>query len=276
SGGGPASGGDAAESTPVAPASHRTRGEYVAWLRRCLRVRTLAAGIVIAAAVATVVVWRGRATPRVPAAAHPACVSGPTTPGIDVSYFQQVIDWRRVYRAGIRFAFIRVSDGADNRDPMFSINWAEARHAGVARGAYQYFRPDQSALAQADLLIGAMRGRDGGADLPPVLDLEVTGGLPIDTVVQRARAWIDRVRSQLGVEPIVYTGGELWRTADASPLAHQPLWLAHYTTTCPIVPAAWPRWTFWQHTDHGAVPGIEGSVDLDVFAGTLGELRALR
>jgi len=38
----------------------------------------------------------------------------------------------------------------------------------------------------------------------------------------------------------------------------------------------WTRWTFWQHTDRGAVPGIEGPVDLDLFAGTLGELHAAR
>jgi lysozyme len=227
---------------------------------------TLAAGMIVAGGVHR---WRRHA-----ATAHPECVTGPTTPGIDVSYFQQTIDWRRVYRAGIRFAFIRVSDGADNRDPMFALNWLEARRAGVARGAYQYFRPDQSAVAQADLMISAVR--DGGADLPPVLDLEITAGLPIATVVERARAWLDRVRGQLGVEPIVYTGGDLWRTGGADPLTRQPLWLAHYTTACPIVPAAWARWTFWQHTDHGAVPGIEGSVDLDLFAGTPGELPALR
>src|SRR4029079_15276414 len=43
------------------------------------------------------------------------CPAGPTTPGIDVSYHQDAIDWPRVRRAGIHFAFIRVSDGATAR-----------------------------------------------------------------------------------------------------------------------------------------------------------------
>jgi len=88
--------------------------------------------------------------------------------------------------------------------------------------------------------------------------------------------WVDRVRAGLGVEPIVYTGGDLWRNGGAELLASQPLWVAHYTQGCPMLPSPWTRWTFWQHTDRGAVPGIDGAVDLDQFAGTLGELHAER
>jgi lysozyme len=203
------------------------------------------------------------------------CQIGPTTPGIDVSYYQETIDWPRVRRAGIRFAFIRLSDGAQLRDARFATNWAEARRAGLVRGAYQFFRPDQSALAQADLMIAAMHDR-GPTDLPPVIDIEADGGLDPSVVAERAQAWIDRVREQLGVEPIVYTGVDLWRNGGAETLSPQPLWIAHYTQGCPTLPPPWSRWTFWQHTDRGAVPGIDGAVDLDQFAGTLGELHATR
>ena len=205
----------------------------------------------------------------------PRCQIGLTTPGIDVSYHQETIDWPRVRRAGIRFAFIRVSDGALQRDPRFATNWAEAKRAGVVRGAYQFFRPDQSVNAQADLMIAAMAAR-ADTDLPPVIDIEVDGGLDASTVAERAQAWIERVRQRLGIEPIVYTGSDLWRNGGAEALGPQALWLAHYTQGCPTVPPPWTRWTFWQHTDRGAVPGIEGSVDLDLFAGTLGELHANR
>lgn len=205
----------------------------------------------------------------------PSCHVEPITPGIDVSYYQRTIDWPRVQRAGIRFAFIRVSDGATIRDPMFATNWTQARRAGVVRGAYQYFRPDQSIAAQADLMIAAMHDRTPD-DLPPVLDIEIDAGLAATVVADRARRWIDRVRDKLGVEPIVYTGNDLWRHGGAAALATQPLWVAHYTSACPTVPAPWTRWSFWQHTDRGAVPGIEGPVDLDLFAGTVDDLRAAR
>jgi lysozyme len=39
------------------------------------------------------------------------------------------------------------------------------------------------------------------------------------------------------------------------------------------VPPPWTRWTFWQFTEDGRVDGIDGAVDLDVFAGPLDELR---
>ncbi|HEY0478796.1 MAG TPA: GH25 family lysozyme [Kofleriaceae bacterium] len=239
------------------------------------RTILVVAGVALAAAALTAaaLVLRSRGHRGKPERAD--CHVGPTTPGIDVSYYQEAIDWPRVRRAGIRFAFIRLSDGAALRDPRFAANWAEAGRAGVLRGAYLFFRPDQSVEAQADVMIAALRGRDRG-DLPPVLDVEVDGSLAASELAARARAWIDRVRAGLRVEPIVYTGGDLWRNGGADALAAQPLWIAHYTQGCPALPAPWAHWTFWQHTDRGAVPGIDGAVDLDLFAGSLGELDAAR
>lgn len=231
------------------------------------------AGLALGCATAAILLLRGRHHREPPL--RTGCQAGVTTPGIDVSYYQEAIDWPRVRRAGIRFAFIRLSDGVTVRDARFLTNWVEAKRAGVTRGAYQFFRPDQSVAAQADLMIAAMLGRDRD-DLPPALDVEVDGGLPPAVVAARARAWVDRVRDVLDVEPIVYTGGDLWRGGGAGKLGDQPLWIAHYTQGCPTIPSAWPRWTFWQHTDHGAVPGIEGPVDLDLFAGLPDELPSAR
>lgn len=204
----------------------------------------------------------------------PDCQTGPTVSGIDVSYYQDDIAWKRVRRSGIRFAFIRASDGLDHPDESFVKNWRGAKAAGVLRGAYQYFRPDQDATAQADALIVAL-AKDRG-ELPPVIDVETDGGKAAPELVAAVQAWIARVRDKLGVEPIVYTGPEFWREkAKGADITSQTLWVAHYTRNCPTVPSPWSRWTFWQYTDNGRVPGIEGAVDLDVFAGTPEDLQAL-
>jgi lysozyme len=201
----------------------------------------------------------------------PECRQGPTTSGIDVSYYQEAINWKRVRHAGVLFAFIRVSDGTSVSDPLFAKNWAGAQRVGVMRGAYQYFRPEESATAQADLMIAALKPDRG--ELPPVIDVEADGGKSPAQIAQRVKAWVDRVRTKLGVEPIIYTGPEFWRDrVGGADLTTQPLWLAHYTNVCPTVPSPWTAWTFWQHTDRGTVPGIEGPVDLDVFAGTFADL----
>ena len=242
------------------------------------RKRSKRTGVVVAALVVAFTgyivmraVQHGGPAPRAKPT-PPACKLGPTTAGIDVSYYQGDISWPRVRRAGVRFAFIRVSDGSTIEDTKFAANWSGAKQAGILRGAYQFFRPEEDPIAQANLLVAALRVR-GAGELPPVIDIEVTGGLPLAAVVANARLWIEHVRSQLGVEPIVYTNYGMFRWGGAEPLAGQLLWLAHYTESCPSIPPPWRQWTFWQYTENGRVDGIDGAVDLDVFAGPPEELR---
>lgn len=232
--------------------------------RRWWPVVAFAGGMLLPLAFVVWSLWRSE---REPAPPVPRCdKQGPTTRGIDVSYYQETIDWPRVRRAGIMFAFVRVSDGTTVEDTQFRINWTAARQAGVLRGAYQHFRPDEDTGEQVDLLVEALRVDPG--ELPPVIDVEVDGGRSPRQVAERVATWVERVRRELGVEPIIYTGPEFWRDrVGGADMTSQPLWLAHYTDDCPQVPREWTRWTFWQHSDNGRVRGIGGPVDLDVFAG---------
>jgi lysozyme len=203
--------------------------------------------------------------------AAPECRQGPTVSGIDVSYYQETINWKQVRRAGVVFAFVRVSDGSTFPDPLFAANWAAAARVGVMRGSYQYFRPEEDPITQADLVVAALQTDRG--ELPPVLDVENDGGRSAAQIARGIELWIDRVRDKLHVEPIIYTGPDFWRTkVGGADFRDRPLWLAHYTRSCPTIPAPWTAYTFWQHTDSGKVPGIYGPVDLDVFAGTFAEL----
>jgi lysozyme len=191
------------------------------------------------------------------------CDIGPTVLGIDVSYYQGDIVWPRVKKAGIAFAFIRAYDGTDIFDTQFIANWSGAKKAGIERGVYQFFRPELSPIDQADAVIKVLRTY-GMGELPPVIDIETTGGLPLPQVSERAKIWIDRVRTELKVEPLVYTNPGMWRLRPATEIASQRLWLAHYTTSCPELARPWTRWMYWQYTDNGRVPGITGPVDLDL------------
>jgi lysozyme len=204
------------------------------------------------------------------------CASGATTFGIDVSYYEGTINWPAVKAGGVEFAFIRVSDGNGFHDPKFASYWAASKAAGVLRGPYQFFRPNQDVNAQADFLVSSIGGSYTPGDLPPVIDVEATGGLSPSTVGARVRQWVDRVKSKLGVDPIVYTGKYFWRDEAGGSLtfANNPLWIAQYTSLCPDLPAPWPKWTFWQNSETGSVAGISGHVDLDKFNGTKADLLA--
>jgi GH25 family lysozyme M1 (1,4-beta-N-acetylmuramidase) len=204
------------------------------------------------------------------------CAAGTTTAGIDVSYYQGTINWTAVKNAGIEFAFVRVSDGDVFHDPKFDAYWAGAKAAGLVRGAYQFFRPNQSITAQADMMIAAV-GTLGPGDLPPVIDVEATGGLGPSSVAAKVRQWVDRVKAGTGVDPVVYTGKYFWRDQVGGPstFVGNPLWIAQYTSLCPDLPLPWTTWAFWQYSESGHVAGIAGAVDLDRFNGSVDELRAL-
>ena len=205
------------------------------------------------------------------------CGSGPTVKGIDVSYYQPNIDWTKVRADNVRYAFIRVSDGLGTVDTKFEQHWAGSRAAGILHGAYQYFRPTQDPIAQANLLLSKI-GTPQPDDLPPVIDVETDGGLSPAQVAAKVQIWIDHVEAAIGIKPIIYTSFYFWRDEVGSPAfsTDHVLWHAQYTSAaCPNIAPPWTSWAFWQYTDAGTVNGISGGVDVNRFNGTMTDLMAL-
>jgi GH25 family lysozyme M1 (1,4-beta-N-acetylmuramidase) len=199
-----------------------------------------------------------------------------TLPGIDVSHWNETIDWAQVAASGKTFAFAKASEGQHYVDPMYPANKAGAEANGIVFGAYHFARPDgtfRDAIREADHFIQTAQLTPG--NLVPVLDVERTGGLSKRQVTRWILRWLDRVTERLGVRPIVYTSPTGWalRTGDTTAVAaagYTVLWVAHWDVPSPTVPAQnWGGngWRFWQHTDSGSVPGIEGKVDLNWFLG---------
>ncbi len=208
--------------------------------------------------------------------ADTACADGQTVMGMDVSYYETSVDWAMAKQAGIEFAFIRATDGTQYIDPKFPMYWAGAKAAGVIRGAYQFFRPAEDPIAQADLLLQQIGTIEPG-DLPPVIDVEVNGGLSTAGVAAAVQAWADHIAAAIGRPPIVYAGLYSWHDLTASyDITTSPLWVAQYTSAaCPDIPLPWTRWAFWQDTSTGSITGVPGStLDLDVFNGTHDDLVA--
>ena len=204
------------------------------------------------------------------------CGSGPTVKGVDVSYYQGNIDWTAAKNDGVEFAFVRISDGLGTIDTKFEQNWAGTKAAGVLRGAYQFFRPNQDAIAQADLFLDKL-GTLEATDLPPVIDVEAAGGLGPAAVAAQVGIWIDRVKAATGMTPIIYTGFYFWRdSVGAAEFPGSPLWHAQYSSAaCPNISPPWTDWAIWQYTASGRVDGIAGDVDTNRFNGTREQLLQL-
>ena len=196
--------------------------------------------------------------------------------GVDVSHYQGAIDWGRVAADSLgdfplRFVFMKATEGGDHGDTTFLRHFEEARRAGLVCGAYHYFIPATDARRQAEFFIRTVPLRKG--DLPPVLDVETLGKRSPRELRALAKAWLECVERHDGVKPILYTSYTFTRRyLNDSLLNTYPYWIAHYYVDSVRYRG---RWDFWQHTDVGRVPGIEKEVDLNVFNGSLDELRAL-
>jgi len=92
--------------------------------------------------------------------------------GVDVSQFQNQIDWVKVRYSGLQFAYIKATEGVTITDTNFAVNRQNARAAGMICGAYHLFRPLDTVQAQVDNFVAAVGSIQSG-ELPPMLDIEV-------------------------------------------------------------------------------------------------------
>ncbi|MGI3170608.1 glycoside hydrolase family 25 protein [Pseudooceanicola sp. C21-150M6] len=192
--------------------------------------------------------------------------------GLDAARYQGRIDWAEARRAGIRFAWLKATEGGDVLDPGLAENSGPARRAGVPVGAYHFYYFCRSAREQADWFIANVPRRAG--DLPPLLDMEWNHTSPTcrlrpEASVVRAeiQTFAQIVARHYGTAPVIYTTPDFYRENDLGRLRGFDFWLRSVTAH-PSERYPEERWTFWQYSGTGVVPGVNGIVDLNAFAGS--------
>ncbi|GGA27828.1 glycoside hydrolase family 25 protein [Paenibacillus physcomitrellae] len=198
--------------------------------------------------------------------------------GIDVSHHNGTVNWQRVAASGYSFVFVKASEGTTYKDPTFETNVRGARQAGLLVGAYHFLnaKDRETAINEAANFAAAMSVVGGAAslDLPPVLDYETNpSGISQSELNAVAKAFLTEIERITARKPILYTGNDFAQNFN-TPMGAYDLWVARYNTQPPWNVPAWSAWTFWQYSQKGSVPGISGAVDLNVFSGSLTELRA--
>ena len=92
--------------------------------------------------------------------------------GIDVSKYQGDVDWSAVANSGVKFAWIKATEGGDRVDERFQANWQGAKEVGIPRGAYHFVYWCRAPIEEAAWF---EQNVPVEADaLPPVLDVERT------------------------------------------------------------------------------------------------------
>lgn len=187
--------------------------------------------------------------------------------GIDISHHNGDIDFERISKADtdVGFIYLKATEGTDYIDPHFVRNSTHALRTGVPVGVYHFFRYDSDGELQALNLLRALKGRS--FHLPPAIDVEDWGnpdGHATATIVERLRALVDRLESY-GYTPVIYTNLEGYHRLIKGNFDNYPLWIASFSNPPLDVDPDNIRWTIWQYSHRGSVPGISGDTDLNVI-----------
>lgn len=197
-----------------------------------------------------------------------------TALGIDVSVYQGEIDWQKVADAGIDFAIIRVgyrgygSEGKMMPDKYFTQNIQGALDAGLDVGVYYFSQAITVEEARQEAAYVIEQVKDYPLTYPVVFDWERqnyagsrTQTVPsVSTMCKMANAFCADITAA-GYEAMVYFNpSEGYKQYDLSQLMDYPFWLAQYNS----VPTFYYDFDMWQYTSTGRVPGISGSVDINL------------
>jgi lysozyme len=181
--------------------------------------------------------------------------------GIDVSNHQGTIDWAAVADDKIDYAYIKATEGNDFVDKRFSTNWAQAKQAGVARGAYHFFTLCSSGRSQAENFLKTVP-TDAGA-LPPAVDLEYSAcsGRPSAKTFQRElTAFVDLVEEKTHQEVVLYVMPNFESRYPIEQVLPRDRWERRLFRR-----PATDEWVIWQTSAKASIDGIGEPTDLDVW-----------
>jgi lysozyme len=197
--------------------------------------------------------------------------------GIDVSRYQQIINWKsvkdmNVEGVSIDFAFLKATQGTQTIDLQYFQNKIRAKKADIPIGAYHFFVASKDPIQQANLFSKVVQIEKG--DLPPVVDIEKEYHQSSEKIRKNLKTWLRLVERRYQVKPIIYTNVDFYKNHLEGYFDNYPVWIAHYTKL--REPNLKKEWTFWQLSEEASVNGIKGKVDFNVFNGTKAKFEELK
>lgn len=188
--------------------------------------------------------------------------------GIDVSSYQNKPDWTKVAKAGYKFAILRIHQKS-GIDSSFEYNYKNCRTNGLLVGGYKYsyaLTPAQ-AIGEAEAVIEVLNGR--GMDFPIFYDLEWNQqrSLGKQAVENIAVAFLTRIK-KAGYKVGIYCNLDWYNNVLSDALKQYDCWIARYPANDNGSVQERLRPTVgvgWQYSSKGRVPGINGSIDMNVF-----------
>lgn len=190
-----------------------------------------------------------------------------TVLGIDVSRWQEDIDFNQVKNAGCDFVIIRIGgydDGSQYEDRYFKTNIKNAKAAGLKVGIY--WHAEESSVAEIKSNVAYMMGILGGEELdfPIAYDWEDFGGfqkygMNLRDINNCFEAFCNEVETY-GYEACLYSSKNFLENVWTNESEHL-VWLAHYTNQTDYK----GKYYMWQQGCTGRIAGISTDVDFNVL-----------
>ena len=185
--------------------------------------------------------------------------------GIDVSYHNGTIDWKRVKQSEVEYAIIRCGYGTNDKnqdDKKWEENVKGCIDNNIPYGVYLYSYADtvEKASSEADHAIRLLQGKK--FKYPVYYDLEenkVRNKVNKQTIADIAQTFCDKLSAK-GYTVGIYANKD-WFTnyLTDSRFNNWTKWVAQYNTVCNYQ----GKYDMWQCSSTGSVPGISGKVDLN-------------
>ncbi len=189
--------------------------------------------------------------------------------GIDVSKWNETIDWEAVKEDGVEFAIIRCGyrgslSGSLILDPMYEQNIRGAIDADIPVGVYFFTQAvnEVEAVEEASMVISLIRQYD----YPVFLDSESAGGngraddLNAEDRTRIHKAFLETIANAGYATGIYASANWLNERVDMTELSDYHTWLAEYAE----VPSYDGYYHMWQYTSKGSIDGISTNVDLNL------------
>ena len=195
--------------------------------------------------------------------------------GIDVSYHNGIIDWKKVKKSGVKVAFIRIGYGDFKKkkgavlDNKFRRNVKLARENGIKVGIYFYGNATKVSHArkEAKFVVDNLK-KVGEIDLPVAYDYENSYRKHFRYRKENTKI-VDEFCSIIkksGYDTLIYSDNNmLTKYVKTDKLSKYGYWVAYWTYDSDDYPVELENVKVWQYCDNGRIKGINTYTDRNVI-----------
>lgn len=188
--------------------------------------------------------------------------------GVDISFWQQEVDFDALYQSGADFVILRAGFST-TEDSFFEENYQKAKQAGLDVGAYwfSYALDADDAALEAEACLQVLSGKTFEYPIFFDYEYEPQSTFAPDKVEAICMTFIDRL-TDAGFYTGIYSSVNWLRyIIPESPIqTEHPVWMAMFSNsrTYELYENYCNTYDMWQYSESGTAGGVSGNVDMDI------------